>query len=161
MKYTIWIIVVVMLWICTMLAQRGGNGQHDLSNDAVVMVSSKEDVAGIVLLTFLSADEDDGEGLAIAESYLQTQVGFDLASEQDFKDMAKVRAVVKKYAKEMKELNAEWERHIPNDKEREAHQFNVVQKIAKLQRESAAVFKGTKAYWKVKQIESAVIEKEN
>lgn len=158
MKYTVWIIVVVMLWVCMMLAQRGGHGP---STDAVVMVQSGEEVAGIVLLTFLAYDEEDAEDRAIAQSYLDTQVGFDPTSEQDQKDKAKVRAVVDKYTREMKELNSEWERHIPNDKERELHQFDVVQKISKLQRESVAVLKSTRAaYFKMKQIENAIVEKE-
>ena len=159
MKNLLWIVVVVMLWICAALAQKPQQDQA-VADEPVVVMSSAEEAAGVVMLEFLSADENDAEGLAIAKSYLDTQLGFDPTSEQDQKDKTKVGAAVLKYSKGMKELNAEWERHIPNDREREAHQFDVVQRISKLQRESAAVFKGTKAWWKVQQIQNTLVENE-
>ena len=154
MKNLLWIVVVVMLWICAALAQKPQQDQAVRDEPAIVM-SSGEEMAGVVLLTFLSADEDDLEGLAIAESYLNTQLGLDPTDPKDVRDKARIKAAVQKYAKEMKKLNERWESNIPD-----ADKLQVTLDMKKVQQESAAVFKGTKAFFKLKQIENAVVEKE-
>jgi hypothetical protein len=155
MKNLMWIVVVIMLLMSLGLAQDTGQKRAKSDEPAVVM-DSKEEAAAAVLLTFLSADEDDKDGNEIAESYLNTQLGLDPTDPKDVRDKARIKAAVQKYAKEMKKLNERWESNIP-DKDR----LKVTLDIKKVQQEAAAVFKGTKAFFKLKQIENAVVEKEN
>lgn len=152
MKFITWTVVFITLVVCFVLAQQ--DNRHLRSND-VVVTTTPEEAAGVVLLTFLSADKDDKEGLEIAESYLTTQMGFDPNSEQDQKDMAKIRSVVQKYTEELKVLNDE------ADSEHDHVRFGAIQKIAKLQKDSAKVFLGTKAFFKVKQVEKVMSDPEN
>lgn len=133
------------------LAQEGDVNTKK-SEDAVIVATSTEEVAARVLLEFLSADEDDKEGKAVAENYLNTQLGFG-TTEAEEKEKAEIRKAVKKYVQEMKTLKAEWESDISD-----AQRLEVTQKISKLQKECSKPLFTTKAFFKLKQIENAVLE---
>jgi t-SNARE complex subunit (syntaxin) len=146
MKYVLWL----LLLICTAFAVE----RPMLKEEAVVVATSKEEVAAGILLSLLAADEDDKEGKKIAESYLNTQMGFG-TTETDEKEKEEIRKAVRNYVQEMKKLNAKWESDISD-----AERLKVTQDIQKLQIECSKPLFKTKAVGKLKQIENAHIESE-